>query len=76
MGISGMNGLSDQHELTSLDTWTRIKNYAKSKNFARFTFWAVNRDRSCPNGGVVANCSGIEQDTPWEFTEVTADFDR
>jgi chitinase len=76
MGISGMNGLSDQQELTSLDTWSRIKDYAKSKNFARFTFWAVNRDRSCPGGGVVSDCSGIKQDNPWDFTKVTADFDR
>ena len=73
MGISGMNGLSDQQELTTPDTWTRIRDYAKSKGFARFTFWAVNRDRGCPGGGVVSNCSGIAQ-SDWEFTRITAAF--
>jgi hypothetical protein len=73
MGISGMNGLSDQQELTSVETWTRIRDYAKSKNLARFTFWAVNRDRGCAGGGVVSNCSGIAQ-ADWAFTKISAGF--
>jgi chitinase len=73
MGISGMNGLSDQQELTSTDTWTRIRDYARNNNFARFTFWAVNRDRGCAGGGVVSDCSGIAQ-ADWAFTKVTAGF--
>ena len=73
MGISGMNGLSDQQEVTSVDTWTRIRDYAKSHNFARFTFWAVNRDRGCAGGGVVSDCSGIAQ-ADWAFTKVSAGF--
>ncbi|MEU4155877.1 chitinase [Actinoplanes sp. NPDC026670] len=73
IGISGMNGLSDQQEVTSVDTWTRIRDYAKSKNLARFAFWAVNRDRGCAGGGVVSNCSGIAQ-ADWAFTKVSAGF--
>jgi chitinase len=73
LGISGMNGLSDQQELTSVATWTQIRDYAKSHGLARFTFWAVNRDRGCPGGGVVSNCSGIAQND-WDFTRVTAAF--
>ena len=73
MGISGMNGLSDQQELTSTDTWTRLRDYAKGKGFARFTFWAVNRDRGCAGGGVVSNCSGIAQ-ADWAFTKISAGF--
>jgi hypothetical protein len=73
MGISGMNGLSDQQELTSTDTWTRIRDYAKNNGFARFTFWAVNRDRGCAGGGVVSNCSGIAQ-SDWAFTNISAGF--
>jgi chitinase len=73
LGISGMNGLSDQQELTTVAAWTQIRDYAKSKNLARFTFWAVNRDRGCPGGGVVSNCSGIAQND-WDFTRVTAGF--
>ena len=73
MGISGMNGLSDQQEQTSTDTWTRIRDYASSKGFARFTFWAVNRDRGCAGGGVVSDCSGIAQ-ADWAFTKISAGF--
>ncbi|MFC4066953.1 chitinase [Actinoplanes subglobosus] len=73
IGISGMNGLSDQQEVTSVDTWTRIRDYAKSKGLARFAFWAVNRDRGCAGGGVVSNCSGIAQ-ADWAFTRVSAGF--
>ncbi|NMO50635.1 chitinase [Actinoplanes sp. TBRC 11911] len=73
MGISGMNGLSDQQELTTTDTWTRIRDYARNNGFARFTFWAVNRDRGCAGGGVVSNCSGIAQ-SDWAFTKISAGF--
>ncbi|MCG5218992.1 glycoside hydrolase family 18 protein [Streptosporangium soli] len=73
MGISGMNGLSDQQELTSPQTWTQIRDWAKSKGLTRLAYWAVNRDRPCPGGGVTSNCSGIAQ-TEWEFTRITAGF--
>ncbi|MEO3862745.1 cellulose binding domain-containing protein [Acrocarpospora sp. B8E8] len=73
MGISGMNGLSDQQELTTTAAWTAIRDWAKSKGLTRFAFWAVNRDRPCPGGGVVSNCSGIAQ-TAWDFTRITAGF--
>jgi chitinase len=73
MGISGMNGLSDQQEVTTPATWTRIRDYAKNNNLARFTFWAVNRDRGCAGGGVVSDCSGIAQ-SDWEFSRISAGF--
>ncbi|MFI6500770.1 carbohydrate-binding protein [Nonomuraea typhae] len=73
MGISGMNGLSDQQELTSPATWTQIRDWAKSKGLTRLAYWAVNRDRPCPGGGVRSDCSGISQ-ADWEFTRITAGF--
>mgnify|MGYP000852351870 CR=1 FL=1 len=73
MGISGMNGLSDQHELTTVQAWTQIRDWAKSKSLGRLAFWSVNRDRGCPGGGVVSHCSGIAQND-WDFTRVTAGF--
>jgi Cellulose binding domain/Glycosyl hydrolases family 18/Fibronectin type III domain len=73
MGISGMNGLSDQQELTSPATWTQIRDWARARGLARLAFWSVNRDRPCPGGGVVSNCSGIAQ-ADWEFTRITAGF--
>ena len=71
VGISGMNGLSDQQELTSVAARTAIRDWAKNNGIARLAFWSVNRDRGCPGGGVVANCSGIAQ-SDWEFTRITA----
>jgi hypothetical protein len=73
MGISGMNGLSDQQEMTSVSTWTQIRDWAKARGLARLAFWSVNRDRPCPGGGVVSNCSGIAQNN-WDFTRITAGF--
>jgi cellulose binding protein with CBM2 domain/fibronectin type III domain protein len=73
MGISGMNGLSDQQELTTTGTWTQVRDWARGHGLARLAFWAVNRDRGCPGGGVVSNCSGIDQ-PDWEFTRITAGF--
>jgi hypothetical protein len=73
LGISGMNGLSDQQELTDLSAWTQITNWAKTNHLGRLAFWSVNRDRGCPGGGVQSACSGIAQND-WDFTKVTAGF--
>ncbi|GII91473.1 cellulose binding domain-containing protein [Sinosporangium siamense] len=73
MGISGMNGLSDQQEMTSTADWTAIRDWAKARGLARLAFWAVNRDRPCPGGGVTSTCSGIAQ-PDWEFTRISAGF--
>ncbi|MCX5562165.1 carbohydrate binding domain-containing protein [Streptomyces sp. NBC_00038] len=73
IGISGMNGLSDQQELTSPTTWTQIRDWSNSHHIARLAFWSVNRDRPCAGGGVVSNCSGISQNN-WQFTSITAGF--
>jgi hypothetical protein len=73
MGISGMNGISDQQETTTTATWTQIRDWAKSKGLARLAFWSVNRDRGCAGGGVQEACSGIAQ-SDWAFTQITAGF--
>ncbi|MFJ8039908.1 carbohydrate binding domain-containing protein [Kitasatospora sp. NPDC096147] len=73
LGISGMNGLSDQQELTSTDTWTKIRDWSNTKHIARLAFWSVNRDRPCPGGGVQETCSGTTQ-TDWQYTKITAGF--
>ncbi|MEU9888834.1 ricin-type beta-trefoil lectin domain protein [Sphaerisporangium sp. NPDC051011] len=65
MGISGMNGLSDQSEVTSPGTWTQIRDWARSKGLTRFAYWSVNRDRA---GG-----AGVPSGE-WEFTRITAGF--
>jgi hypothetical protein len=73
MGISGMNGLSDQSEVTTPAIWTQIRDWANANHIARLAFWSVNRDRPCASGGVAENCSGISQ-TNWQFTTITAGF--
>ncbi|MFQ3561044.1 glycosyl hydrolase family 18 protein, partial [Streptomyces gramineus] len=73
IGISGMNGLSDQQETTTPAIWTQIRDWGNTHHIARLAFWAVNRDRGCAGGGVVSNCSGISQNT-WQFTSITAGF--
>ncbi|WP_369373488.1 chitinase [Promicromonospora sp. Populi] len=72
-GISGMNGLSDVGETTTPGQWTQIRDWASSHGLTRFAYWAVNRDRPCPGGGVTSNCSGINQ-ANLEFTRITAGF--
>ncbi|OKI29224.1 chitinase [Streptomyces sp. CB03911] len=73
LGISGMNGVSDNQEVTTVQNWTAIRDWANSHHIARLAFWSVNRDRGCAGGGLAENCSGIAQ-SDWQFTSVTAGF--
>ncbi|MEV6954820.1 carbohydrate binding domain-containing protein [Streptomyces sp. NPDC051183] len=73
IGISGMNGISDTQETTTIQNWTDIRNWANSHHIARLAFWSVNRDRGCPGGGLQETCSGIAQ-SDWQFTSITAGF--
>jgi hypothetical protein len=72
-GISGMNGYSDQSEITTTAIWTSIRDWANANHIARLAFWSVNRDRGCAGGGVQQACSGISQ-SDWAFTQITAGF--
>ncbi|MET9857484.1 carbohydrate binding domain-containing protein [Streptomyces sp. NPDC006450] len=73
IGISGMNGISDTQETTTVQNWTDIRNWANSHHIARLAFWSVNRDRGCPGGGLQETCSGIAQ-SDWQFSSITAGF--
>ncbi|MFE2165772.1 fibronectin type III domain-containing protein [Streptomyces sp. NPDC059447] len=73
IGISGMNGISDTQETTTVRNWTDIRDWANSHHIARLAFWSVNRDRGCPGGGLQESCSGIAQ-SDWQFTSITAGF--
>ncbi|MDX6743974.1 chitinase [Actinocorallia sp. A-T 12471] len=76
-GVSGMNGVSDDGEITTPQIWTRVRDWASFRGLGRLSFWSVNRDRPCPQGGgdVVSDCGGVPQKR-WEFTEITAGFQR
>ena len=75
MGISSMNGVTDESDETvSVADYQTILAYATANHLARVTFWMLDRDRSCPSGTAPGNsCSGIAQ-TPWEFTSLTAGY--
>ena len=48
MGISSMNGITDNSETVTLNDFNTILAYANQHHLARLTFWSANRDRPCP----------------------------
>ena len=74
MGISSMNGITDNSETVTLNDFNTILGYANSHHLARLTFWSANRDRPCP-GGYPNNdtCSGVGQQA-WDFTRIFARY--
>ncbi|MFF1608956.1 ricin-type beta-trefoil lectin domain protein [Amycolatopsis sp. NPDC058278] len=74
MGISSMNGITDNSETVTLTDFTTILGYANAHHLARLTFWSANRDRPCP-GGYPNNdtCSGVSQQA-WDFTRIFARY--
>ena len=74
IGITSMNGRTNSDETVTVADFHEIADYAKDKGLGRLSFWAVNRDRPCPDvGAASSSCSGIDQ-RPWEFTGIVADF--
>jgi hypothetical protein len=74
MGISSMNGITDNSETVTLNDFTTILAYANTHHLARLTFWSANRDRPCP--GAYPNddtCSGVSQQA-WDFTRIFARY--
>ncbi|MCP2259928.1 Glycosyl hydrolases family 18 [Streptoalloteichus tenebrarius] len=74
-GISSMNGRTDNGEYGYQSDFQDMLAYARQKNLGRFTFWAVNRDRQCPNQtpGSRDDCSGVTQQ-PYDFTKIVAQY--
>jgi chitinase len=74
-GISSMNGETDESsETVSVEGFQTILAFAQLHHLARFTFWAVNRDRQCTAGETPGeDCSGIAQQ-PYAFTDVIAEY--
>jgi hypothetical protein len=74
-GISSMNGETDESSvLVSVEDFETMLAFAQQNHIARFTFWALNRDRQCEgaeNAG--EDCSGIAQ-SPYAFTDVIARY--
>ncbi len=75
IGISSMNGQTDESDETVSEADFRtILAFAQSNHLARFTFWSVNRDRSCGGADTTADsCSGVSQEL-YDFTDIVAQF--
>ncbi|WP_406176839.1 ricin-type beta-trefoil lectin domain protein [Streptomyces sp. NBC_00996] len=72
MGISSMNGITDQNETVTVADFQTILGYAQQHHLARLTFWSVNRDRPCTSG-VADSCSGVSQQD-WDYTRAFAKY--
>jgi hypothetical protein len=75
IGISSMNGKTDESDETvSTSDFKTILSYAQSHHIARFTFWAVNRDRQCSSGESAGDsCSGVSQ-SAYAYTKIIAGY--
>lgn len=75
IGISSMNGQTDDSDETvSVADFQTMLAFAQTNDLARFTFWSVNRDRSCAGDDTdSSSCSGIDQQ-PYAFAEVVAQY--
>jgi chitinase len=72
-GISSMDGDTDEaSETVSLADFQTILAFAQQIHLARLSFWSVNRDRQCGQGGA-EECSGIAQQ-PYAFSSVLAQY--
>ncbi|MEV8066935.1 lectin [Streptomyces sp. NPDC085995] len=72
MGISSMNGVTDNNETVTVADFRTILAYAQQHHLARLTFWSANRDRPC-TGGPADSCSGVSQQN-WDYTRVFAAY--
>ncbi|GAA3184413.1 MULTISPECIES: chitinase [Streptomyces] len=74
IGISTMNGKTDMKgQKISVRNFRTMLRYAQRHHLARFTFWSVNRDRSCTRGLDADSCSGVKQ-AQYDYTKVVARY--
>lgn len=74
MGISSMNGITDDNETVTPADFQTILAYAQQHHLARLTFWSANRDRPCSGGYPNDDtCSGVAQ-SAWQFTGILAKY--
>ncbi|MET7684810.1 ricin-type beta-trefoil lectin domain protein [Streptomyces sp. NPDC005423] len=74
MGISSMNGITDDNETVTTADFRTILGYAQQHHLARLTFWSANRDRACAGGYPNDDtCSGVAQ-SDWQFTGILAKY--
>ena len=76
-GFSGMNGRTDSGEYFSQTDFQSVLSFAENNHLARYTYWALNRDRQCNpvdnNGSLSGTCSSVAQ-SDWDFTKFVVKF--
>jgi hypothetical protein len=73
-GISSMNGKDDDAKTINLGDFQEMLAFAKLRHIARFTYWAVNRDRACGGSNTTGDtCSGVAQ-SPLDFAKVIGQY--
>ena len=74
VGISSMNGTTDESDETVSAANQAMLAFAQQHHLGRLTFWSVNRDRPCAAKSSEGDaCSGIEQQ-PYEFSDLLAQY--
>jgi Glycosyl hydrolases family 18 len=80
LGITPMIGYNDptpgdtQTEILSLADAQTVVNYANgNSNVGLISFWALERDQSCPGEGTQDTCSGLSQ-SAYQFTNIFEQF--
>jgi hypothetical protein len=74
VGISSMNGITDEKAIVTLNDMRTITAYAQQHTIARLTFWSLNRDRQCAGGYPNDDtCSGVSQ-AAYEYTRIIAGY--
>ncbi|AGL21592.1 ricin-type beta-trefoil lectin domain protein [Actinoplanes sp. N902-109] len=70
VGISSMNGVTDENAVVTLADMQTITSYAQQHQIARLTFWSLNRDRQCSGGYPNDDtCSGVAQ-SAYQYTKI------
>jgi len=70
VGISSMNGITDEGAVVTLADMQTITAYAQQHSIARLTFWSLNRDRQCSGGYPNDDtCSGVTQ-SAYQYTKI------
>jgi hypothetical protein len=74
VGISSMNGITDEGAVVTLADMQTITAYAQQHSIARLTFWSLNRDRQCPGGYPNDDtCSGVTQ-SAYQYTKIIGGY--
>jgi chitinase len=74
IGISSMNGKAGAGEKATLADFRDMLAYAQQHHLARFTYWAVNRDRPCGGANNDGDSCASMPQQPYDYTKVIAEY--